>query len=195
MNWKQWIEKKEGKTDWFGKLFPILLGLGVIFLIVSNTHISKQKADESALVAESTGAAGNIDAVQLQTDTYEEQLARRLEEMLTHIEGAGRVQVMLTLDDGGEAYVLQDSEYARSEAEESAASGESRKTLQVQNQTETVRDAQDQPYVLKEITPRVRGVLILAEGAGSSVVQQELLMATQALLGVSASNVHIAPYQ
>ena len=102
---------------------------------------------------------------------------------------------MLTLEDAGQACVLQDSEYTRSEAEESTSSGERRQTLEVQSQTETVRDAQNQPYVLRALMPQVQGVLILAEGAESSVVQQELLEAVQALLGVSASSVHIAPYQ
>ena len=102
---------------------------------------------------------------------------------------------MLTLDDNGEEVVLQDLDYTRAEQEETDASGASRKTWEEQRQTETVRDAQDQPYVLREDTPKIRGVLILAEGAESSVVQQELLRTAQALLGVSADDVHIAPYQ
>lgn len=187
MNWKKWIGKQEGSFDWFGKLFPLLLGLGVIFLILSNTHITKQEAD--------TGAESGNGQAQMAADTYEEQLTNRLESVLSHVKGAGRVRVMLTLEDAGQACVLQDSEYTRSEAEESTSSGERRQTLEVQSQTETVRDAQNQPYVLRALMPQVQGVLILAEGAESSVVQQELLEAVQALLGVSASSVHIAPYQ
>ena len=99
------------------------------------------------------------------------------------------------LDDAGEAQVLQDLDYVLSEQEETEASGVSRKIREEQRQTQTVRDAQDQPYVLREAAPRVRGVLILAEGAQSSVVRQELLMAVQALLGVSADEVYIASYQ
>ena len=186
--WKELFSKKEGKKDWFGMAFPILLGLGVIFLIFSNTHISKQETEDRTKNV-------NTLAAETVTGTYEEQLTQRLEEAFGHMAGVGRVQVMLTLDDGGEVAVLQDSDYTLSEQEESDASGGSRKTLEEQRQTETVRDAQDQPYVLREDMPTVRGILILAEGAESSVVRQELLLAAQALLGVSADDVHIAPYQ
>ena len=58
--WKEWLGKKEGKRDWFGMAFPLLLGLGVIFLILSNTHISKQEmanqtqSKETVLYADSS---------------------------------------------------------------------------------------------------------------------------------------------
>lgn len=185
MSFKDLLSKKEGKKDWFGRLFPLLLGLGVIFLIFSNTHISKQSAGKSAENSQTSP----------KTATYEEDLTKRLEEAFSHMEGVGRVQVVLTLADNGQAHVLQDSDYTRSETEETASSGQDRHMLEEQGQTETVRDAADQPFVVKEEAPKVQGVLILAEGAGSSVVQQELLQAAQALLGVSAQNVHIAPYQ
>ena len=186
--WKEWFGKKEGKRDWFGTAFPILLGTGVIFLILSNTHISKQEAHiQTTLNKEQTQT--------VQAITYEEQLSSQLEEALSHMAGVGTVRVMLTLDDGGEVEVLQDHDSTRTEQEELDASGGSRKMLEDQRQMETVRDAQDQPYVLRQNVPTIRGVLILADGAESSVVKQELLMAVQALLGVPADQVHIAAYQ
>ena len=186
--WKEWFSKKEGKKDWFRTVFPVLLGTGVIFLILSNTHISKQKANIQTTQNYEQSNPG-------QTATYEEQLTNQLEETLSHIAGAGTVRVLLTMDDGGEVTVLQDQDHTRTEQEEADTSGVSRKLLEEQQQTETVRDAQDQPYVLKQNVPTVRGVLILAEGAESHVVKQELLLAVQALLGVSADQVHIAVYR
>ena len=186
--WKEWFNKKDGKRDWFGTAFPILLGTGVIFLILSNTHISKHKANiQTTLNKEQTQT--------VQAITYEEQLSCQLEEALSHMAGVGRVQVLLTLEDDGEVTVLQDLESTRTEQEESDISGGSRKIQEDQQQTETVRDAQDQPYVLKQNVPSIRGVLILAEGAESNVIKQELLLAVQALFGVPADKVHIAVYR
>ncbi len=186
--WKEWLGKKEGRKDWFGTAFPILLGMGVIFLILSNTHISKQEANVQTEIS-------NNPASTMQSATYEDHLTQQLEETFSHMAGVGRVRVLLTLEDSGEVTVLQDLDYTRTEQEESDSSGAGRKTLEEQRQTETVRDAQDQPYVLRENVPKVRGILILAEGAESSVVRQELLQSAQALLGVSADEVHIAAYQ
>lgn len=188
VNWKEWISRQDGKKDWFGRLFPLFLGLGVIFFLLSNTHISKQQTSAQNYVLEEAREKPSV-------DTYEDNLTRQLEETLSHMNGVGRVRVMLTLDDAGEAKVLQDLDYTLSEQEDSDVSGSRRKIREEQQQTETVRDAQDQPYVLREAAPRVRGVLILAEGAQSSVVRQDLLLAVQALLGVSADEVYIAAYQ
>lgn len=188
VNWKEWISRQDGKKDWFGRLFPLFLGLGVIFFLLSNTHISKQQTSAQNYALEEVREKPSV-------DTYEDNLTRQLEETLSHMNGVGRVRVMLTLDDAGEAKVLQDLDYTLSEQEDSNVSGASRKIREEQQQTETVRDAQDQPYVLREAAPRVRGVLILAEGAQSSVVRQDLLLAVQALLGVSADEVYIAAYQ
>ena len=184
MNWKELLSKKEGKKDWFGMVFPFLLGLGVIFLLLSNTHISSKEESEST----------ETPLAQVQTDTYEKELTERVETALSHIQGAGRVSVTLTLDDQGQVTVLQDSEMTLSEEEIVANSGESRSRTEQEQRTETVRDADDEPFVVKERAPTVRGVLILGEGADSRVVKQELLAAVQALLGVSAQHVHIAPY-
>lgn len=186
--WKELIGKKEGRKDWFGTAFPILLGLGVIFLILSNTHISKQEASIQTESNKSQTQTG-------QPDTYADRLTQNLEEAFSQMDGVGKVKVLLTLEDSGEVVVLQDLDYAQTEQEESDASGASRKTLEKQQQTETVRDAQDQPYILRENAPEIRGVLILAEGAESSVVRQQLLMAAQVLLGISANEVHIAVYR
>ena len=180
----KWLMKKEGKKDLFSLVFPILLTLSVIFLILSNTHISNEEPEKSA----------ETPVAVYEKTSYEQELASRLEEAFSAMQGVGRVKVMLTLDDDGSVFVLQDSEYTKSEAQETASSGVSRTSSEERRQTETVRDAANEPFVLSEKTPKVRGVLILAEGADSSVIQQKLMSAAVALLGVSASEVYIAPY-
>ena len=186
--WKEWLSKKEGKTDWFGIAFPLLLGTGVIFFILSNTHISKQEANiQTKQSFEQTQSVPSA--------AYEELLSQQLEEVLGCMAGVGKVQVLVTLKDDGEVTVLQDLETTQIEQEESDASGGSRKMLESQQQTETVRDAQDQPYVVRQNVPTIRGVLVLAEGAASNVIKQEILFAVQALLDIPADQIHIGVYQ
>ena len=76
MNWKELLSKNEGKKDWFGMVFPFLLGLGVIFLLLSNTHISSKEESEST----------ETPLAQVQTDTYEKELTERVETALSHIQ-------------------------------------------------------------------------------------------------------------
>ena len=47
------------------------------------------------------------------------------------------------------------------------------------------------PYVTSESNPRVEGVLVIAQGGGSSRIRQEILEAAQALFGVDAHKIKI----
>ena len=88
--WKAWIGRQDGKNDWFGRLFPLLLGLGVIFLLLSNTHISKKQTSTqpNTQKEEQAERSGN---------TYTEELTRQLEEALSHMDGVGRVSSYLQI--------------------------------------------------------------------------------------------------
>jgi len=47
------------------------------------------------------------------------------------------------------------------------------------------------PYVTSEKNPKVAGVLVIAQGGGSSRIRQEILEAAQALFGIDAHKIKI----
>ena len=47
------------------------------------------------------------------------------------------------------------------------------------------------PYVVKELEPKVQGVVVIAEGGGNPAVQQNILEAVQALFPVEAHKIKI----
>ena len=55
--------------------------------------------------------------------------------------------------------------------------------------TEVIKSDGNEALIVKEELPEVRGVLIVAEGAGNIRVKMELLEAAKTLLGVSADKV------
>ena len=110
-------------------------------------------------------------------------LEERLEELLSRIDGAGRVEVLLTLYDDGERVLARDSRSTedpdgRSESESSAltVSGGSGKTGEVE---------------VSYRYPVYRGAVVCAEGAGSAAVRLELAEAVKAATGLGSDAIKI----
>ena len=188
------------KSYWMSKLkkpkkeqLVVLLLFGVLLVVIAlPTTTGTMGADKKdADISGTQGAAGTDTA----TLTYEEQLEKRLSTILSQVAGAGRVEVMVTLESRGERIVEKDTPESRKSVEETDSSGGSRTTDEQDWGEETVYyedgSGGKSPYVVKELEPNIEGVLVLAEGGDSAVVKQELLEAVQALFPIEAHKVKI----
>ncbi len=109
---------------------------------------------------------------------YEESLEKRLSTLLSSIDGAGKVRVMLTLDCGDEnIYAAEDKQ--------SEASSE-REYVLVEN------NGEKSGLLLKIAQPEVRGVAVVCEGADSAKVREEITGVVTAVLRLSTNRVNIA---
>lgn len=188
------------KSDWMSKLKKPKKGaaggtpaFGVLLVVIAlPTTTGTTEADKKDAAISGTQEAAETDTA---TSTYEEQLEKRLSAILSQVAGAGRVEVMVTLESRGERIVEKDTPESRKSVEETDSSGGSRTTDEQDWGEETVYyedgSGGKSPYVVKELEPNIEGVLVLAEGGGSAVVKQELLEAVQALFPIEAHKVKI----
>lgn len=107
----------------------------------------------------------------------EKQLEDKLVSILSEVKGAGTVTVALTFEQGAE-YVY---------AEEN---NEKQSTDQSETSTSLVQ-INDSPVLIKQRLPEVKGVVIVAEGAGDALVKERLYQAAKSLLGLSTSQIAI----
>ena len=188
------------KSYWMSKLkkpkkeqLVVLLLFGVLLVVIAlpTTTGTMGAEKKDADISGTQGATGTDTA----TLTYEEQLEKRLSAILSQVAGAGRVEVMVTLESRGERIVEKDTPESRKSVEETDSSGGSRTTDEQDWGEETVYyedgSGGKSPYVVKELEPNIEGVLVLAEGGDSAVVKQELLEAVQALFPIEAHKVKI----
>jgi stage III sporulation protein AG len=120
------------------------------------------------------------------------ELENRLAEILSSINGAGRVDVMIMYS-GSMELVLANTTTSSSNTTVDNSGGGRETSNNTQTSTPILvnRNGQTFPLVIKEIMPDITGVLIVAEGARNIGVRMEILRAVQTLLGVSAENVEI----
>jgi stage III sporulation protein AG len=125
------------------------------------------------------------------TKVYAKSLEEQLEEIVSNIKNAGACKVMVTLEQGAE-YVYATEE--KNTADTSQTSEESRQiTGNKVSDEETyiiVSTKQgDQPLLLTEIAPRVKGVVVVCEGGSNPQVVATVTNALATALNISENRV------
>ena len=127
------------------------------------------------------------------TEEYAAYLEEKLKKMLESVRGVGEVEVMITLESSEERIVEKDMTAERSQTEEQDSAGGTRTVSSSNTGYQTVyqEGSQGSPFVVKTITPKVEGVLVVAEGAGKGNMTGEITQVVQALFGVEAHKVKV----
>lgn len=148
-----------------------------------------QTATEAAAAAE----PGSAEALS-ETEAYMQAMEEKVEKLLSRMEGAGEVKVILTWKTSVERIVEKDVSTVRSNTAEEDSNGGTRTVNDLDSGETTVLSTQGsnaEPYVVKTISPTVEGVLVLAQGAGDGTVSSNLSDAVQVLFGIGAHQVKV----
>lgn len=131
--------------------------------------------------SDTEGETTNLPQTHVQ-EAENRETEQRMAEILSKVEGAGEVDVMLTYRQTEEKTV------AHNETRE-----ESGETLRMEQTAILLEDGDGatEPLVLTEMSPVVEGVVIAAQGADSPAVAAALNQAAQALLDVPAHKVAV----
>jgi len=120
---------------------------------------------------------------------YATFLEKKLGSTLSAISGAGKVEVMITLESGPELVIATSTDKKTTTTESSGNKTES--ITVVENPIIVTQNGSSKPLVLMEILPKVKGVIIVSQGANNVKVKLDLLNAVQALLSITPSNIQI----
>lgn len=187
---KAFLRELKGKKLKKEQLLVILLA-GILLLIIAIPDGNKKNAGEEKQSFLSENLPEN-------TDTEEEYVAaleRRLEKLLSQMDGAGEVSVMITLAASKERVVEKDLQESNEKVEESDSQGGSRTTSNTSRSEEAVYGGREEnsqsPYVSKELSPEVEGVVVIAPGGDNALVIKNITEAVQALFGIDTHKIRI----
>lgn len=197
----KWLKDKDFKK-WFKKenlIVLILVGalLVIIALPTKGDEGSESGSDTQAGVQNPTVVSAEDDAAEAAAysdDEYARQLEQRLEDILSGMEGVGQVNVMITLKSSTEQIVEKEQPYLRSSTTESDSQGGNRLVSQTEMEENTVYKTDgsiSEPYVIKTLPPKIEGVVVVAQGAGTGTVNRIIVETVQALFGVEAHKVKV----
>ena len=170
--WQKFGHLSKKEKGLFIKL-AICLVAGIILM-----SLGSGKKDDTAT---NTGTSSPQEAASTTlSESYyseEKQLEDKLVSILSEVKGAGTVTVALTFEQGAEyVYAEENNEKQSTDQSETSTS---------------LAQINDSPVLIKQRLPEVKGVVIVAEGAGDALVKERLYQAAKSLLGLSTSQIAI----
>lgn len=187
--WKEKGWKKWKKDQW---LVVFLIGVLLLVIAIPTNNNKETAKNTEEKTGSSSKAASSVIKDEAANSDYEESLETRLAEILRKIEGVGAVQVMITLKDGGEAIVEKDKETSYQVLEQGNEG--SAETTQHESSEVTIYENQTDdasPFISKENTPQVEGVLVVAQGGNNAQTAQNISEAIQALFDIEVHKIKI----
>lgn len=150
------------------KYVLLVMVVGVLFLLIPSGGDKTPNSEEASAVSEE--------------DFSVEALEEKLEHTLSEIDGAGQVQVMLTVQSGMKRVLAQDGSL---EQEDKA----------VRRETQTVvvstGSGEQGTVLVQQIYPKFQGALVVAKGGGDPAIQLKLTEAVAALTGLGTDKISI----
>ena len=166
----------------------ILILSGILLLVIA---LPAGKAQEPSEEPENDQLS--VNEISSEQTSYAAYMEQHLEQVLSQMEGVGDVTVMITFQSTSEKIVEKDVETQNETISESDSQGGTRTTQNSNFGETTVYDGENnqEPYVSKEISPQVEGVVVLASGGDNAVVKQQITNAVQALFGIDTHKIII----
>lgn len=162
----------------------VIFLVGVVIVIIAGSYIFS--GDEVATISENS-VTDVFDA-----DIFESKLAK----ILSEIQGAGDVKVMISYQTGIETVPLLDTKDSNTVTEEND-NDSARRTEQNSVETSIIfnqeKSGNKVPYISKTIMPIVEGVIVTCDGGGDEVVKANVIKAVTVITGVTANKVQVFP--
>lgn len=150
--------------------------LGILLIFISGLDFGEDSDGKTADIPSAAEYGSEI-------ESYRRSQEQRLCEILSSVAGAGQVEVMISLEGSSEYVYLQKTESKSNTGENSSG---------FDTKSEPVMIGGSSPIIAKAVSPKITGVLIVADGAGSAVLDEKLMKAAAAALGISTANICVA---
>ena len=155
---------------------------------------SPDKKLKSSKQTETTKSSGSQN-IEISGDDYCEKLEKRLEDLISKIDGIGEVKVMITLKATEEKIVLTEVSYEKNDENSTDSSG----VVNTKNSYKEDRvvvyeegsDGNKVPYVTKEKAPEIEGIAVIAEGGNNADNVLKISEIAQALFGISSHKISV----
>ena len=152
--------------------------------------------DESSKSSNEVPEAENTNSVvQVSTDTSNDQNEEKLANILSNIEGVGKVKVLLTYSQTSTYVPIYNENLKESNTTESDSAGGSRTVEESDSQKEVIYkedgNGNREPVTQSIISPKIEGAIITAEGANNADVKTAIVQAVEAATGLATHKIQV----
>lgn len=114
-----------------------------------------------------------------------EETEKQMEELLGHIEGTGKLRLMLTLKSGSQLYLAEDLE----EATENDSADRQRETVTLNRGS-----GYEEVVITRQVYPVYQGAVVVCQGADQARVRLAVIEAVASLTGLSSDKIAVVKW-
>ena len=179
----EWMKKLKGRFGGEkGVRLVLILGLAGMALILLSEFWPGGETEKAP-----EGAAVQVD--------YAAQLEEKLTRLVTSIEGVGKAQVLVTLENGVE-YVYASEEKKNTDVTHDYSGQEVTKLHEKDNSESNYilvdGSGGKEALIRTQKEPKVKGVVVVCEGAGKAEVEEQVIRAVTTALNLSSVQVCVS---
>lgn len=200
---EQWVGGGPGGTKRVQTFrWLLLVGLIGVSIMILNSFINVKDVDSIIEEGDASPQQNNQEAflnnVKEKTEfqVYEEKYEASLKEILEKMVGVGGVEVLVNIENTEEIVVYRDNQDTQHKTDERDRNGANRQITDISRSGKIVLyevSGNETPIILKTIKPKIRGVVIVANGAENLMVHKMILDAVRKGLDVPPHRISIAP--
>ncbi len=173
----------------------VLLCIGITFILVADFY-KDLKTENSLFPTKQTDASEQtIDENDASSGIYVKDMEKQLAVILSKIQNAGKVSVMITLKGSSEIIPAKDEAVSDKVTNEKDTEGGTRTINELNTNDKVVfqniQGGLSKPLIVKEINPEIKGVIVVAEGARDPRVKLRLSQAVQTVLDIPAYRITV----
>ncbi|MBO5478912.1 MAG: hypothetical protein J6A04_04295 [Clostridia bacterium] len=127
-------------------------------------------------------------------ESNEDDIQTKLENILCNIDGVGKVKVLISYSESSEVIAMYNENSKNSQIEEKDSGGGTRVTTQEDTQKDIIykeENGEKIPITQKVVSPKIEGAIVTAQGAGSANVKNNIILAVEAVTGLSSHKIQV----
>lgn len=193
---KQLFDKNSIKD---GKKKMETLVVFIIILIITIIAINVIWNDKKETPKDDTNYAKTLANIEDSTSKQEENtqtdsLETDLENILSKIDGVGRVKVLVTYSQSSQTVAMYNENSKNSSIEEKDSGGGTRITQETDTKKDIIykeENGKKVPITQTVIHPKVEGAIVTAQGANDANVKNNIIQAVEAVTGVATHKIQV----
>ena len=160
----------------------------VTVLIINNMWSSNESESKEENNINTKVLAENVES------TNQDNLEKKLEDILESINGVGRVKVLIKYSESSTVVAMYNETSSESKTEENDKNGGNISTTETENKKEIVytdKNGKSEPITEKIMMPVIEGAIITAEGAENANIKSSIVSAVEAVTGLAVHKIQV----
>ena len=181
-------EEGKDKKKQIENIVVFIIILIVTVLIINNMWTGDKKENNNNSLDSSKVLA------QTTSSDKQDNLEERLEDILSSINGVGKVKVLIKYSESSTVVAMYNETVSESTTKENDKDGVSKDVKETENKKEiayTDENGENKPITEKVIMPVIEGAIVTAKGAGNANVKASIVSAVEAVTGLAVHKIQV----